>query len=91
MYLHLNLINQKKIKNLKSQSLKKRILLYYKQRRDISIESCIYFQNKLEDIENKKLYGLSGKIFSSSSISYNYLKNWNFLLDYFFNFFIIIY
>ena len=63
MYLHLNLINQKKIKNLKSQSLKKRILLYYKQWRDISIESCIYFQNKLEDIENKKLYGLSGKFF----------------------------
>ena len=53
-----------KIKNLKSQSLKKtRILLHYKQRRDILIESCIYFQNKLEDIENKKLYGLSGKFF----------------------------
>ena len=44
-----------KIKNLKSQSLKKtRILLHYKQRRDILIESCIYFQNKLEDIENNK-------------------------------------
>ena len=44
-----------KIKNLKSQSLKKtRRLLHYKQRRDILIESCIYFQNKLEDIQNKR-------------------------------------
>jgi len=44
-----------KLSNLKPQSLKKtRLLLKYRQRRDILIESCIYFQTIIEDLNTKK-------------------------------------
>ena len=44
-----------KLSTLKPQSLKKtRLLLKYRQRRDILIESCVYFQTIVEDLNTKK-------------------------------------